>query len=499
MIIASGKKHVKVLGKLLSFFILFLIGFVSAGTISANPDRGEMIQTDEIEGIWQGTLQSSEIALRVVFTISKNLDSTWMATMDVPEQGAADIPVDIIGFDNKNLHLEIISIKGIYNGRLADDGETIDGQWTQGGMTLPLVLKRTRSKLVLRRSQEPSEPFPYRIGEVLFENTEDCISLAGTFTLPASGEQFPAVLLLSGSGPQDRDETVFGHRPFLVLADYLTRHGIAVLRVDDRGVGGSTGNFDEATAVEFASDAAAGIDYLKNRREIDPDRIGLIGHSEGGMIASLAAAASPDVAFIVLIASPGLPILEMEYSERKRELQAKGAGAGLIARSRLLQDNLFAIIRKETDGQAVEEAFTSVITEYFNGLSVEEKKTAGISEENLGAFIDYQSQKLHTPWFRFYLPFDPGAVLQKVSCPVLAINGEKDTQVVAKENLTAIENALQAGGNNDYLIQVLPNLNHLLQTAETGAVSEYGQIEETFSPIALQLIADWILALPAIQ
>ena len=470
-----------------------LVLFIMAGMTLFNPVQAYTFSDGEIEGIWQGTLKFSGIELRIIFTISRSPDNTLTATYDVPEQNATDVPVDEITFNNRNVRLEIIPIEGVFKGKLSEDGVKIDGNWTQSGMTLPLVLERTHTKPVIKRPQEPKEPFPYRIEEVVFKNIDAGITLAGTLTLPPSEGTFPAVLLLSGSGAQDRDEAVFGHRPFLVLADYLTRRGIAVLRVDDRGVGDSTGDFDKATALDFAADAMAGVTYLKSRKEINHELIGLVGHSEGGMIAPMVAVQSPDIAFIVLIASPGMAIKKMEYSEQARTLKTNGASDDLVARSRAVQESLFAVISQEIDSKVVLDKFTSIITEFFKGLSEEERKITEISEENLEVYIHDQFQKLHSPWFRFYLPFDPGTVLQKVTCPVLAVNGEKDVQVTPKENLQAITRALKAGGNNNYTVKELPNLNHLLQTAETGKISEYGKIEETMSPTALQIIGDWIL------
>ncbi|MBN1222510.1 MAG: alpha/beta hydrolase [Candidatus Aminicenantes bacterium] len=457
------------------------------------PARTYTLTSGQIEGIWQGTLKHSGIELRIVFSISRGPDGRLTATMDVPEQNAAGVLVDKIDFVSGKLVLEIIPIEAVFEGKITEDGAKIDGDWTQGGLVLPFVLERTQTKAVIRRPQEPKEPFPYKAEEVVFNNTKAAITLAGTLTLPSSEGTFPAVLLLSGSGAQDRDETVFGHRPFLVMADYLTRRGIAVLRVDDRGTGGSSGSFEEATAGDYAADAEAAVTYLKSRREINQESIGLVGHSEGGIIASITAAQSPDIAFIVLIASPGLPIKEMEYSEQARTLKAHGASDDLIGRNRAVHESLFAVISREIDSEVVQNKFASIITEFFNGLSKEERKTTGITQENLKAGIHDHFQRLNSLWFRFYLNFDPGTVLQKVTCPVLALNGEKDVQVPAKENLPAIRRALKSGGNKNFTVKELPDLNHLLQTAETGSISEYGKIEETMSPAALQIIGDWIL------
>jgi pimeloyl-ACP methyl ester carboxylesterase len=268
---------------------------------------------------------------------------------------------------------------------------------------------------------------------------------------------------------------------------------LAVLRVDDRGVGGSTGNFNEATAEDYASDAMASVSYLKTREEIDPESIGLVGHSEGGLIAPMVAVRSPDVAFIVLIASPGMAIKKMEYFEQESALKKNGAGEGLIAKNRAVQESLFDVIDQETDGDVVKKSFTSILTEFFRGLSEKERKIKGISEKALAAYIQNQFQRLNSPWFRYYLNYNPATVLRQVTCPVLAVNGEKDVQVTSKENLHAITRALEDGGNKDYSVKELPDLNHLLQTAQTGDISEYSKIEETMSAAAMEIIADWIL------
>jgi pimeloyl-ACP methyl ester carboxylesterase len=472
----------------LALVLLSILGISFFHSVHAHTPKNR-----EIKGIWQGTIKTPDFELRMIFVVSLSSGNTLTATMDVPEQNATDIPIDEVLFDGSTLQLEIKPIDGVYKGVLSDDGETIEGNWTQSGMTLPLVLERTEAKFEIKRPQEPKKPYPYKVEEVVFENNKAGVKLAGTLTLPSQKSRYPAVLLLSGSGPQDRDEMVFGHRPFLVLADYLTRRGVAVLRVDDRGVGGSTGNFEGATAVDFVSDAMACVAFLKSRREVDRECIGLIGHSEGGMIAPMVAVQSSDIAFIVMMASPGLAIVDMEYSEQARDLKARGASADFIAEMQVVQESLFEVIRKETDSEIVREKIDAIIRQSFKKLCEEEREKIGISEENLDVYIRDKVRRLDSPWFRYYLPYDTGTVLQKVTCPVLAINGEKDVNVLPKENLAAIKRALKTGGNTNYTVNELPDLNHLFQTAETGSVSEYGKIAETMSPRAMKLIADWIL------
>ena len=339
------------------------------------------------------------------------------------------------------------------------------------------------------RPQEPKRPFPYVEEEVTYENRPAGVKFAGTFTRPRGTGPFAAVLLITGSGPQDRDEAVFGHRPFLVLADYLTRRGVGVLRVDDRGVGGSTGNTMEATSEELAADVLAGLEFLKKRADVNPRRIGLIGHSEGGLIAPFVAVRSPDVAFIVMMAGPGLSGEEILYRQGAALLKSTGADERKLARQRSLQERLFTVVKRETDRARAEKALREVIREESAKLSDEEKKGMG----DLAAVAEGQLDMVLSPWFRFFLMYDPRPTLMKVRCPVLAVNGEKDVQVLPRENLAAIGEALKAAGNKDYTVKELPGLNHLFQTCRTGALAEYSEIEETIAPAALEVIGDWVV------
>jgi pimeloyl-ACP methyl ester carboxylesterase len=352
-----------------------------------------------------------------------------------------------------------------------------------GAIALAAIQDTTAKPTALNRPQEPKKPYPYDEEEVAYENKRDGVKLAGTLTFPRGKGPFPTVLLITGSGPQDRNESLLGHKPFLVLADYLTRQGIAVLRVDDRGMGGSTGSVPNSTTENFAADVMAGIEFLKTRKEIDPKRIGLIGHSEGGMIAPLVAAQNGDVAFIVLMAGAGVTGEEILYLQGAMIMKASGASAGQLAKQRATQESMFKILKEEKDPAAAEKRLRE---ELSKSLTEEEKKKA---EQAIAA----QIKLVNTSWFRFFLTLDPRPALRKVKCPVLALNGENDLQVPANENLREIEAALKAGGNNDVTIARLPKLNHLFQTSETGSPNEYIKIEETIAPVALRTIGDWIL------
>lgn len=442
-----------------------------------------------VEGIWEGSLEVPGLELRVVFHISEQPEGTFSATMDSPDQGAMGIPIDEVTIEGGHIRLELKSAFAVFEGIISQDFSTIEGEWKQAGGSFPLELRHVEKATVIRRPQDPEKPYPYGEEEVTYENREAGVILAGTLTYPKSGGPFPAVLLISGSGPQDRNETILGHRPFLVLSDYLTRRGVAVLRVDDRGVGGSTGDWMQATTEDLSKDVLAGIEFLKDREEIDPKRIGLIGHSEGGIIAPMVAAESEDIVFTVLMAGTGLPGEDILNMQAELIARAEGAPEAAIRLSLRRQKCIIAIVKEEKNQEVKKEKLRKIILEALEELPKEQKDALPDPE----AYAQAQLASLLSPWFEYFLTYDPKPTLTRVQCSVLAIIGEKDLQVPPKENLSAIKEALKEGGNEDYTVLELPGLNHLFQSAETGAVSEYGKIEETISPSALEMIGDWIL------
>ena len=320
-------------------------------------------------------------------------------------------------------------------------------------------------------------------------NQEAGIKLAGTLTLPDSGGPFPAAVLITGSGPEDRNEAIFGHKPFLVLADYLTRRGIAVLRCDDRGVGKSTGDYTSATTEDLASDALVQVEYLKTRKEVDPARIGLIGHSEGGIIAPIVANRTEDVAFVVLLAGTGLPGDSVLMLQTALIARSNGATDSAVVEMTRLERRILDIVMQNEDTAKAGAALRALFRESLAGMDERGKEALGFTEES----IDAQVSTVLTPWFRYFLRYDPRPALRALKAPVLAIIGGKDLQVAPDVNLPAIKSVLEAGGNKDYTVRELPGLNHLFQHAETGAVTEYAKIEETIAPEALELVGDWIL------
>jgi fermentation-respiration switch protein FrsA (DUF1100 family) len=442
-----------------------------------------------LAGSWQGSIKVGGFELRIVLNVTAKEDGALLATLDSPDQGAKGIPVDDVSARDKDVKVGLKTIKASFEGKLSDDGKELAGTWKQGGSDLPLTFKRLDKAPDYARPQDPKKPYPYADEEVTFENKPAGVKFAGTLTLPKGKGPFPAAVLITGSGAHDRNESLLGHRPFLVLADHLTRHGIAVLRYDDRGVGGSTGGDKLAvTSADLADDALAAVAFLKGRPEIDPEKIGLIGHSEGGIIAPLAAAKSGDVAFIVLLAGTGLPGEEVLYRQGELIRRAMGVDDQKVARGRSLQEKMFAILKKEKDDKAAREQIEAAILEEPAKRGDDEKKDA----EKQKGFAEGQAKFVVTPWFRFFLTYDPVPTLKKVKCPVLALNGERDLQVPPKPDLEGIEKALKEGGNKDFTVKELPKLNHLFQTCETGALSEYGKIDETFAPSALEEISGWI-------
>ena len=444
--------------------------------------------SQDLVGMWKGTLQAGPIHLRLVIKIDESEDGLT-GTLDSVDQGANDIPISKIKVAAENVTLTVKAVGGVFQAQFDETHQKLTGTWHQGGGALPLVVERSEEGFQLNRPQVPQPPFPYSQREVVFENQSAGISLAGTLTLPAGDGPFPAVVLVSGSGPQDRDESLMGHQPFLVLADDLTRRGIAVLRFDDRGVGGSTGDFAKATPVDFKDDALAALKFLQSVPEVDSQKIGICGHSEGGLVAPLAAAESPDVAFIVIMAGPGVIGEQILYRQSELILKSMEMSESMIEQSKKLQRKTFAIVKSETDSDTVRTQVQQAIADHESQLSEADKK----SIEALGDMREAEIKMIATPWFRWFLTHDPVPVLAQVRCPVLAITGEKDLQVDPDQNLPVIRQALTAAGHDNFTVKELPQLNHLFQTCQTGSVAEYGQIEETMAPVALEEIGSWIV------
>nr|WP_288837025.1 alpha/beta fold hydrolase [uncultured Flavobacterium sp.] len=455
-------------------FFLVLIAILASIAVTAQ----------DITGQWNSVLKVQGTQFRLVFNVSKT-DDGYSATMDSPDQNAKGIPVTKTTFENSKITFDIANAGIEYNGELKDD--EIIGVFKQNGHGFPMNLSRkVIEKQILKRPQEPQKPYPYYSEEVTFQNHEAHINLAGTLTLPKKGSNFPAVILISGSGPQNRNEELLGHKPFLVIADYLTKNGIAVLRYDDRGVGQSKGNFKTATSADFATDVESAVAYLKTRKEIN--KIGLIGHSEGGLIAPMVANKSTDIAFIVLLAAPGIQGDQILLLQQKLIGKASGISENDLQKNELISRKTYAIVNKSNSLEQLNTDLSNYLKTVLKDNPKNEKPTAMSDDE----FVKLQVSQIATPWMHYFITYNPAPALEKIKCPVLALNGEKDLQVPANENIEAIKKALAKAGNTNVTTKIFPNLNHLFQESKTGVPTEYATIEQTFSPLVLDEITKWI-------
>jgi hypothetical protein len=431
-----------------------------------------------LDGEWAGEIAAATAKLRIVLHVRTGPYGT-VAALDSPDQLVAGLPA-AIARDGAAVTFTVKAVGLSYAGVLNGDGDVIAGTSKQGDRSNALVLRRRAMTAAARaRPQTPTPPFPYSAQDVAFDSAPG-VKLAGTLTLPPGEGPFPAVILLSGSGAQDRDETILGHKPFAVIADDLTRRGVAVLRYDDRGFARSTGDFAKAGIEDFAIDATAALDWLSKQPRIDARRIGLLGHSEGGVVAPMTAARDRRVAFVVLVAAPGAPLTEVLTAQRAALAPHMGLNAADAAKSQAMFDRALAAMAGAVSDQEAQARAAAVL--------VAEGKAFGVTEATAAS----AAAQIASGWFRGLLAYDPRPNLARLTVPVLAVNGSKDLQVLASQNLSAIKAAMSA--NRDLTIVELPGLNHLLQTATTGAAGEYADITETVAPSALKVIGDWIVA-----
>lgn len=435
-------------------------------------------------GTWEGVIQAGQTRLRLGLKVERDSAGALRGFMTSIDQGNAIMPSTItVGGDT--LIVAMPAANAYYRGVINAGRDTLDGAFMQGAALELKFHRTTMAPATVVRPQEPKPPFPYRAEEVSFQSAPG-VRLAGTLILPAGAGPFPAVVFVTGSGPQDRDEALMGHKPFLLLADYLARKGIASLRYDDRGVAKSTGNFGAATSVDFADDAEAGVRFLRANAAIARDRVGILGHSEGGYIGPMVAARSKDVAFLVLLAGPGIPGDSILVLQQRLIAAAAGAPLAQIEFGAQLNRVTFATIKAGGDSATMMAHLQSGVREVIATLPSSQQAQVPADQ-----VVQQLAQSL-TPWFRYFIGYDPRTALRQIRVPLLAVNGTLDLQVPYKENLGAIDAALKEAGNRQYTLVELPRLNHLLQTATTGGVGEYSTIEETMSPTALDAIATWI-------
>jgi len=477
----------------LSLFVLLTL--TALGTLAAQAPAlpAKPVPGEGAAGEWLGILDVGAAKLRLGLHVEKKEDGSLGAVLDSIDQGAK-IPVEAAVFERRALRLDLKAIGASYEGALNADGSVLEGTWSQGGQKLPLKFHRLEQAFALRRPQVPQGPFPYETREVTFRSEAGNVRLAGTLLLPEGKGPFPAVALVSGSGPQDRDETMMGHKPFLVLADALARRGIASLRWDDRGAAASEGDHFGSTLDDFAADARAAVAFLRSCPEVNRNAVGIAGHSEGGLIAPMAVAAETSdrsVAFLVLLAPPGEPLRPLLLRQAQAFYRLQGLDPALIERTLAAQSEDLALIADPavTAGR-LEETLRERAAVRRKQFSDEERAQLRID----AAAIDRAIQAAKTAWFRSLVRQDPAVYLRQVKIPVLALFGDKDLQVDAQVNAEAVRTALAAAGNPAAEVHILPGLNHLFQHAKTGGLDEYATIEETFAPEALAMIGDWIVA-----
>jgi fermentation-respiration switch protein FrsA (DUF1100 family) len=435
-------------------------------------------------GTWLGSMSAGAIQLRLGFEIAREPDGTLTTSIISLDQGNATMPATTT-VRGDTLELAVPSARATFSGIIDAARDTIHGTFTQG-RPMPLTLARVAALPGLERPQEPKPPFPYHAEDVTIESAPG-VRLAGTLTVPQGNGPFPAVVFVSGSGAQDRDEAIMGHRPFLVLADYLARHGVATLRYDDRGFAKSTGDYSRSTTADFAVDAEAAFRFLRAQPNIAKNHVGILGHSEGGLVAPMVATRDSTVAFLVLLAGPGVRGDSLLLAQSAALGASMGAPPAVIDRNTQTNAILYEAVRGARDSADADARVTAAIKAIVADLPEEQQQ---ISVRLLTA----AATDLLTPWTRYFLAYDPRPALEKLRIPVLALNGTLDLQVPYRENLGAIDAALRAAGNRDYEVVAMPGLNHLFQTAITGNPSEYATISETMAPAVLRKIADWITA-----
>ena len=451
---------------------------------------------EKFAGTWTGSLITLD-TLRMVLHVSLSLDGNYKASIDCPAQNMFGLNCDKVEARNNGkdtlLIFSIDKLKVSYTGKIIND-TTLAGDFTQGA-TIPLVFYKTFSPQVvkaIRRPQTPKPPFPYRSEEVVYRSPDQLMQFGGTITIPQGRGPFPAVLLITGSGQQDRDETIFDHKPFAVIADALTKDGFVVLRVDDRGNGNTNGNFVNSTTADFANDANVSIDYLKTRPEVNDKKVGLLGHSEGGLIATIIASQRKDVAFIVLLAAPGVPMIDMMAEQNVAILTASGISPATSAQYKILYTEVANATLNAPDQNVAKQ---EVIIRVNNWIAKNDSSTVQAvgfrSEEAKQQYASQFVTQVWSPWMKYFMRINPHPYLVNLKkVKVLALNGSKDLQVVSRQNLPAISDALKEGHTKVFETKELIGLNHLFQTCTKCTLAEYGQLEETIAPVALQTITD---------
>ena len=472
----------------------FLAGLIFfSGVVAQSQSSGVSRKTGSLmDGTWSGTI----MGIKLIFHFVTGPSGKTEGTMDSPQQGATGLPIKSVVVTVDSINCLLTTPMASYAAARLNDS-TLAGRWSQGGRSTSLDLHRlspTEAALYAppHRPQTPTPPYPYHSDSVEYDNADKTVHLGATLTYPTKGGPFPAVILITGSGTQDRDETMFGHKPFAVIADYLTRRGYAVLRVDDRHAGLSTGDVSsKVTTEDFAKDVETSFAWLKAQKQIDAGRIGLIGHSEGAMIAPMVAATHKDVAFIISLAGPASGRETMIY-QTLEPLKKFGASGDYIAYSMVREKIQLNNMLSATDSASFMKGVDSEYRAYLSALPDSMRRNYVLSPEKYEASLAPQTAMLMLDWWKFLLRYRAEDYYTKVKCPVLALGGEKDIQVPNASDLLFIDSTLKKAGNNKVTTRLVPGLNHLFQRCKNCTVAEYGQLEESFSPEALEVMGDWM-------
>jgi len=465
--------------------LLAAIFLVFAGFKAADPVLLKFVE---------GNITRDIFKLKVQFKVYEDsVTHILSAKMNLPAQMIQDYPVKVVKYGSDSVVFKLEGLaKASFSGKVF--GDSIAGNWKQSGQEFQLILK---DALIPLRPQNPQKPYPYIEEEVLYTNKEKSIRYGATLTIPKGKTKVPAVILITGSGQQDRDETLFGHKPFLVIADYLTRNGIAVLRVDDRGIGKTTGDVRDATSKDFSTDVLAGIDFLKTRTEINSGAIGLVGHSEGSMIALLAAGNNKDVSFIVSLAGPGVKGREIMLSQNAHVLKKMLLNDTVISKVIELRSMIADVLASEVYISTAKQKIMANLTIWMANQDSLTKVGAGFIFQNggwtsNGAGYDLFMNQMKSPWMKYFIAFDPKTALVNVNCPMLVLNGEKDMQVFCDLNINGFRSIAKDLKKTNMEFYKFAELNHFFQHCKTGEMDEFSQIEETFSFEVLKKMADWI-------
>lgn len=445
----------------------------------------QKLTDSNIEGRWEGAIEImlTELIILVHFTME---DDTLKATIDIPQQMAHNLPLSNLRYENDTVYFELPAGPGLAVFDGTRDEDKISGKFSQAGMTGTFYFNRAEEK----EKEIEEEPLLYNEEKVFIRN--DDIRLGCTLTLPFTGAPHPAVILITGSGAQDRDETIFGFKPFRILADYLTPNGISVLRCDDRGVGESTGNVHLSTSKDLAGDVVEKVRFLQERDEIDPGLIGLLGHSEGGIIAAMVAAHHPEIAFVISMAGSAVSGRDLLIEQARLIYDEMGFDESFIRKHADLVKLVYEVSKSDNGWDDVERSVRKLSTLQIKQMTEEQFSAI----EDIDRYIETQVQAglegMKTPWYQFFIRYNPADDWRRVTQPVFGLFGELDLQVPPEMNKDAMREALENAGNEDFTLIVIPQANHLFQKAETGSPTEYAQLEKEFTDGFLELIVDWI-------